>query len=308
MWYWPISSAVPILEIQSYLGKANNLLFSPREEGRGERRREKPIKMVHSFSLHSSLVSPHEFIWWQTIPTPPPPSPVCTHTHTHGCISSIKMIHREAPPRLAFLKMRDDASQLPSMIHWCRSSRFWIHAIGVCFFPPLLCLGVVVREVSNTHLQIPPYQILLSSLPAPPLGHLPPHPLPGPSHWSLSPAYLYSSVNLSFNSVSLSSSPRCFLTWSHQSWGGETHMWTSCIYLRWIDVWHYPKEGSGTLAQLGHIDSDPFRAAGCKFSPCFYGCELNRTVIMPKEIRCTLPILYCGCQCLVPFKRFNWIN
>lgn len=60
---------------------------------------------------------------------------------------------------MTFLKMRDDASQkLPSMIRACRCLCFLIHA---CRFSPLLCLRVVVREVSDFHLLITSSLLLL---------------------------------------------------------------------------------------------------------------------------------------------------
>lgn len=50
-----------------------------------------PIKMPPSFSHHSSLVSPHEFIWWQK-KKKTHSLHGCTHTQTqtHTFISSIK--------------------------------------------------------------------------------------------------------------------------------------------------------------------------------------------------------------------------
>ena len=172
---------------------AFSLLFSqPEDEGRGVRRRERerererkrererPIKMPPSFSLHSSLVSPHEFIWWQTIPTPPP---VCAHTHTHSCISSIKMIHREAPRRWHFSKW--GMMPVKNSHQWfCACRRHLCPLIQACRFS-LSSECVCVREVSA--LILGSLFILLS-----PLTFLRTLPLPRPSHWSLSLAYLYS--------------------------------------------------------------------------------------------------------------------
>ena len=60
---------------------------------------------------------------------------------------------------MTFPKMRDDASQkLPSMIRMCRRLCYLIDA---CWFSTLLCLGTVLREVSNSHPQTALYHLLL---------------------------------------------------------------------------------------------------------------------------------------------------
>lgn len=145
---------------------AFSLMFSPRGDW-SETERERPIKMPPSFSLHSSLVSPHEFIWWQTIPTPPSLS-VCTQTYTHSCISSIKMIHREAPHGWHFSKWGMMPVKSSHQWYLCQWLCFLIHA---CRFSPLLRLRVVLREVSDPHLQISLYHLHLSTFPPPPPPH-----------------------------------------------------------------------------------------------------------------------------------------
>lgn len=169
---------------------AFSLMFSPRGDW-SETERERPIKMPPSFSLHSSLVSPHEFIWWQTIPTPPSLS-VCTQTYTHSCISSIKMIHREAPHGWHFSKWGMMPVKSSHQWYLCQWLCFLIHA---CRFSPLLRLRVVLREVSDPHLQISLYHLHPSTSSS--STHLPPR----LSHWSLSLAYLYSSLSLSLDSL-----------------------------------------------------------------------------------------------------------
>lgn len=205
-----------MLEILSYLCKAN--IQSPalpeRRRERSETERERPIKMPPSFSLHSSLVSPREFIWWQTIPTPPP---VCTHTHTRSCISSIKMIHSAAPRGWHFSKW--GMMPVKNSRQWHPHASACVFLIYVCSFPLLLHLGIVgVRfSASDPSLSPPPSSpsiILLYSPSSSPPSR--------PIHWSLSAAYLYSSLNLSLNSFSLFSSPRCFLRWCYLSWE-DTH-------------------------------------------------------------------------------------
>lgn len=156
------SARNPFLPLQSQ----HSVSCSLREET-GVRQRERPIKMPPSFSLHSSLVSPHEFIWWQTIPTPPSLS-VCTQTYTHSCISSIKMIHREAPHGWHFSKWGMMPVKSSHQWYLCQWLCFLIHA---CRFSPLLRLRVVLREVSDPYLQISLYHLHLSTLPPPPPPH-----------------------------------------------------------------------------------------------------------------------------------------
>lgn len=160
MCYWPFSRTrcLQCQCLKSLLTTVKPTFFScsPREKRReeGDRGRERPIKMPPSFSLHSSLVSPHEFIWWQTIPTPPP---VCAHTHTHSCISSIKNDSQGGTPWMTFLKMRDDASQkLPSMMRVCRCLCFLIYPSRFSF---LLSHWSWHWDVSDCRLQISPHRL-----------------------------------------------------------------------------------------------------------------------------------------------------
>lgn len=99
---------------------------------------------------------------------------------------------------MTFLRMRDDASQkLPSVIRGCPCLCFLIRA---CRFCPLFCIGGGV-SVSSLNLLYFTSSSSPSFLPLPPplISSSPP---PCSSHWSLSPAYLYSSLNLSTRSHS----------------------------------------------------------------------------------------------------------
>lgn len=119
---------------------------------------------------------------------------------------------------MTFLKMRDDASQkLPLMICACRCLCFLIHA---CRFSHLVCLGVVVREVSDAHLQIALYHLLFSPLP--------PSPPPPPLTVFLTPSLPESLITISdlfvfppkplSQLVSTLLLALCFLKRCHLSW------------------------------------------------------------------------------------------
>lgn len=151
------------------------------------RQQVRPIKMPPSLSLLSSLGSPREFMWWQTIPTPH-----LSQTHTHTAVFPLlKWLTGRHPADDIFLNERCRRSK--SFDRWrtrVRARVFKSRHVGLSLFPTSewslgRCLILIFRSLLISFL-------LLSATSSP--AHCP---LPRLNHWSLSITYLYSSPNLS---------------------------------------------------------------------------------------------------------------